>query len=242
MLEIREVAEKLGDVHHPNSAWAALSDQLGCTSPLATDWIQLMKEEGLIDVFALAHPHARHRFTCWCQHTNMRYINTGARIDAFLVDESLWQAHGTVGTALLAEDGQDSEVAALRACTANGAFRPASFEGGGIPDAPTTAYETMFQAAHTGILYTPPEASDHVAVSLLLQLQPDLQLKSDAATKMAQPHKRQSCITSFFKRRSSASLETEAPLKRQTAGAKDTEKCGPNESGLETETLAKVGA
>ena len=59
--------------------------------------------------------------------------------------------------------------AALDACTASGHFHPIPFEGGGIAatHTPEWVYSVQFRAPHTGIIYTPPEYSDHVAVSLV---------------------------------------------------------------------------
>jgi len=96
-----------------------------------------------------------------------------------------------------------SEEAALAATTANGLFQPVSFEGGGISEAPMEALNSQFGPQHSGMIYTPPSFSDHIAVSLLLDdsILPkrDLVLnQTDAATKHAQPHKSQPSITSFF--------------------------------------------
>merc|ERR1712224_314689 len=106
--------------------------------------------------------------------------------------------------------------AALCACTANGAFQPARLDGGGIPPAPTSAYEQMYRKPHTGIIYTPPDASDHVAVSLSLicPLQRTLVLRNDAPTKYAQPQKKQMSLTGFFKRKVSG-IGGENPHKKQ---------------------------
>jgi hypothetical protein len=61
----------------------------------------------------------------------------------------------------------------------------------------------MVRPPHTGIVYTPPDWSDHVAVSALLQLSvlPPLQLRSgDAATRECQPHAKQRKIMDLFAR------------------------------------------
>ena len=111
-----------------------------------------------------------------------------------------------------------SEEAALAACTANGLFEPASFEGGGMREASRDALDTQFGPRHTGHIYTPPTFSDHIAVSVLLgsssnsnnnnnnndsttrsvTLQNNLVLSQDSATRKAQPHKQQRSIASFF--------------------------------------------
>jgi hypothetical protein len=103
----------------------------------------------------------------------------------------------------------------------------APFSGGGVPDdAPAQAFRTQFWGmgpgqGQTGMVYTPPEFSDHIGVALLLRVLPhpecdqdtegararlavtrvarrQLQLTRDDATKAAQPHMQQPCITSFW--------------------------------------------
>ena len=44
----------------------------------------------MVDTFAELEPGAQGRFTCWCQYTNDRYCNNGARIDYCLVDRALF--------------------------------------------------------------------------------------------------------------------------------------------------------
>jgi hypothetical protein len=102
-----------------------------------------------------------------------------------------------------------SADAALAACTAFGRWQAAPFEGGGLAHVEGTIADhlTQFQPPHTGIVYTPPSLSDHVAVSLLLDqrsLDSALEQKitesifSKLMTQNAQPHMRQSSIRSFF--------------------------------------------
>jgi hypothetical protein len=97
------------------------------------------------------------------------------------------------------------EEAALMAATACGLFESGTYTGGGIAPATRMALDTQFVGKpHTGILYTPPSYSDHVAVSLLMK--DDLlsnrigtsDLIDDGPTRKAQPHKRQRPISSFF--------------------------------------------
>ena len=94
------------------------------------------------------------------------------------------------------------ENAALSAATANGAFKPVSFEGEGIVTPSQDSLDTQFGTPHTGIVYTPPSFSDHVGVSLLVDdatCPRDLTLnEQDSATRKAQPHKAQTSIASFF--------------------------------------------
>jgi len=110
-----------------------------------------------------------------------------------------------------------SEEAALAAATAKGQFEPVSFEGGGIVEATQHALDTQFGPPHTGIIYTPPSYSDHVAVSILLgdnstaenNIADVVDWRSenwgnlilnekDPDTRRSQPHKAQKSIASFF--------------------------------------------
>lgn len=110
--------------------------------------------------------------------------------------------------------------AALSAATANGLFKPGSFAGGGIAIATKRALNTQFGVAHTGMIYTPPSYSDHIAVSLLMKesfrdLIGTLDLLNDAPTRNAQPHKKQRSISSFF-----ASSSSSVSTKSATSGEK----------------------
>ncbi|KAL3810016.1 hypothetical protein ACHAXA_006131 [Cyclostephanos tholiformis] len=185
-------------------------------------------ENGMVDVFRHLYPNAEARFTCWHQFTQKRYTNEGTRIDYTLVDRSLMEYVeplpplppndvGCRSMSLLRCGGRDAshpkyvdvdpmgEEAALMAATACGLFESGTYTGGGIAPATRMALDTQFVGKpHTGILYTPPSYSDHVAVSLLMK--DDLlsnrigtsDLIDDGPTRKAQPHKRQRPISSFF--------------------------------------------
>mmetsp|Transcript_125535 Transcript_125535/g.287612 ORF Transcript_125535/g.287612 Transcript_125535/m.287612 type:complete len:411 (+) Transcript_125535:414-1646(+) len=224
VMELREACEKLAGLSDPSEAWEMLSDECGqVANCFGANFLQQMyDEDGLCDAFAEARPNAKGRFTIWDQSVNNRYINVGSRIDLFVLDRQWWEAEGVVGGDLAGTmDGDgDSWAAARRGCTAFGGFQPAPYGGGGIPEAPQSAYEAMFMSPHTGILYTSPEASDHVAVSLCLRSTANgssLELAKDAATKSAQPHKRQSSIMNFFGagvKRSVSSTDQEQAAKK----------------------------
>ena len=100
----------------------------------------------------------------------------------------------------------NSAEAALAAATAGGVWRQAPFDGGGIPDGTQRDFETQFRAPHTGIVYTPPAFSDHIAVSLLLAATvarprpaagADAVLVLDRQTKLAM-HKQQRTLAETF--------------------------------------------
>jgi len=179
-------------------------------------WLDnIINEDGMVDSFRHFYPTAKDRFTCWHQYTNKRFENEGCRIDYMLVDEPLLE-HIQRGPddplRCCRFDGNPiCEEAALHAATASGSFKGSSFEGGGIALASQHALDTQFGgAAHTGVIYTPPSYSDHIATSLLLNdlfVEPSLHLdETDAATKRAQPHKKQKSIASFFGKKPAGGL------------------------------------
>lgn len=153
--------------------------------------------ENLVDAFAELYPNAADRFTCWDQYTNKRYDNVGSRVDYILVDRSLFV--DPVRDPLLG----DESSRALCDATNHGAFRPAPFEGSGLPDAsPAASVAHADRAPATTILYTPPSWSDHVAVALCVARPPQLLhvLPSHrAGCRSAQPHAAVQTITRFFK-------------------------------------------
>jgi hypothetical protein len=158
------------------------------------------------------------RFTCWNQFTQRRYVNEGSRIDFTLVDKSLMtfvepNDGKSLRCGLAAHIDPLGEEAALQAATANGLFEPGSFAGGGIAVATKRALDSQFGDAHTGMIYTPPSYSDHIAVSLLMkktftELIGRLELLNDTSTRKAQPHKKQRSISSFFSSSSSLTSST----------------------------------
>lgn len=231
-----------------SSHWDLLSDVFGEPAHVRScvQWFhQLLQSEDLVDSFACAYPSRQGRFTCWEQHSNRRYCNDGSRIDHILLDRDLWLTHGAclcpaplpgfdespISAAVASTTDISDSVetitpeqlqytASLRACTADGRFQPAPFDGGGIPSAPAIAHEAQFRPPSTSIVYTPPEYSDHAGVSLYLcsslahsidsqsptslsvwQLEPQVLQRTDAGTKLSQPHFRHTSIMAHFKRK-----------------------------------------
>lgn len=128
----------------------------------------------MVDAFAEFWPKARNRATCWSQYTNDRYINAGRRIDYLFVDRAFFEKYAVRGDAPLDVGGAanldpDSPEAALAACTLNGLYQAAAFEGGGMGQLTGAQFKGHFRPPGTTIIYTPPQLSDHVAVSLLLK-------------------------------------------------------------------------
>jgi len=186
-------------------------------SPTIHWMAKVIHQDNMVDAFRLNYPNAEGRFTCWNQHTNSRYTNEGARIDYTLVDSSLVQyvKQGRMLDCgeLSSRNGDPfSEEAALHAATASGGYQAASFDGSGIGSASRDVLERQFGQPHTGMIYTPPNYSDHIAVTLFLSdkimpvkraFYPDRQ---DKVTRKTQPHMTQSSITSFFNKAASGAM------------------------------------
>jgi len=146
-------------------------NESSCVSLLLS---MLVPEGRLIDTFAQAHPEAENRFTCWNQHLNLRYSNCGARLDYVLCDVSL--AHSLVATPTDQLPGASSRFAghtsqaALDAATSFGRWHQAPRKevygeeaGLSVQQDDMKLNETQFVPPHTGMIYTPPSYSDHVA-------------------------------------------------------------------------------
>ena len=155
------------------------------------------------------HINNQFRFTCWHQFTNKRYSNEGGRIDFTFVDKPLLQFvdKGDNQTLRCGKESHNNplgEEAALMAATANGLFESGTYAGGGIAVPTQRALDSQFGPPHTGMIYTPPSYSDHIAVSVLLkssfeELTEKLTLdKKDSAMRKSQPHKKQSSVASFL--------------------------------------------
>lgn len=101
-------------------------------------------------------------------------------------------------------------------------------------DPPASVMDTMFCDPYTGIIYTPPRFSDHVAVSCLLSdevcrdlARPPAPAAAAAAMRHSQPHKHTAPITAFFKatsrpQRDLVAEEVVGPAKR----AAEADACG----------------
>jgi hypothetical protein len=229
----------LGGLEGCEETWARLAQSTTlCHGGTAPELLQrfsalLHAGGGLVDTFAAAHPHALERFTCWNQYTNKRFENLGARIDYILAPRAMsWppSAPATAGAtgAVVAPGGldvggtqhaSDSAAAALAAATAGGRWRGADFGGGGLTDGRREDYFLHARRApHTGIVYTPPQYSDHVGVSALLAFDFDAPPPPPAERKIeagAQPHmrklKERSFMSSWTKRAATTPALESAP-------------------------------
>merc|ERR1711924_522606 len=139
----------------------------------------------------------------------------GARIDYALVDQDFCKQHVIKGGEL-ANGGRscmapESSAAAALAATLGGLSQPVSFAGGGMSMLKENEYRAQFGKPGTGLIYTPPQLSDHIGISLLLR---DVlvggHLQQDAATKHCQPHRKTKKITEFFSKRA-ATVDKKTP-------------------------------
>eukprot|EP00927_Polykrikos_kofoidii_P022200 TRINITY_DN20776_c0_g1_i1.p1 TRINITY_DN20776_c0_g1~~TRINITY_DN20776_c0_g1_i1.p1 ORF type:complete len:673 (+),score=94.12 TRINITY_DN20776_c0_g1_i1:55-2073(+) len=175
------------------------------------------------DVFAAVHPAAEHRFTAWCQSFNLRYANVGTRLDYTIVDRETFDACVVKSPSTLLPGGSvadgrspNSPQAALHAATAGGSWHGAAMSGIACGDGLTMQQDdmrlndTQFPAEpYTGLIYTPPGYSDHIAVSVLFTRH---LLKNDSArsegfgalmspqeSRASQPWSKQRSLMSLFK-------------------------------------------
>eukprot|EP00928_Gymnodinium_smaydae_P027616 TRINITY_DN212_c1_g1_i3.p1 TRINITY_DN212_c1_g1~~TRINITY_DN212_c1_g1_i3.p1 ORF type:complete len:310 (+),score=61.36 TRINITY_DN212_c1_g1_i3:584-1513(+) len=215
--ELAECLRKLANIELPLPLQKLIAARLGRvpSAPAVQRWIKdAIHGENMVDSFAELFPSACERFTCWDQYRNRRYENIGSRIDFILVDRPLFQDAARRGASGLDARGHpdaSSAAAALAAATLGGASRPAAFIGGGLQRLEEDEYLAQFRAnANSGILYTPPQLSDHVAVSLLIaqhQVSRTSVSSRDPLTQRCQPHRSAKRITDFFTRASSSSVQ-----------------------------------
>ena len=80
----------------------------------------------------------------------------------------------------------------------------------------------QFYEPHTGMVYTPPQFSDHIGVSHVLRLVADTKadLGADAATRKAQPHSQQKSIKSFFTKAPAGTLPAMPPVLEAAAAGR----------------------
>lgn len=183
--DLFEVISKLYSLEFSEQARAAFSDIFAkprACNPLVERFDKLISECGLVDSYLQVNPAGRQltceRFTCWDQYRNERYENKGSRIDYIFVDKTIVDgvrlSEGEREVSQLAISSDRSK--ALQAVTANGQWKPVPFHGGGIDadqflSADAKNFEFIFtNPPHTGIVYTAPLFSDHVACSCVVDL------------------------------------------------------------------------
>lgn len=209
---LAELMSKIASVtwDDPTLKEIANTDGLFKTSP-TIEWLNnVLLDDKMCDIFRYLWPKAQGRFTCWNQQTNRRFENAGTRIDFTIVDQTLVEyveKSERLRSCEYSGDDFCNDEASLHAATASNQFEGASYGGGGIANATMRALETQFGESHTGMIYTPPSYSDHIAVSLKMNQQFeryfDTSLVLKGNTKQCQPHKTQKSISSFFGKSSS---------------------------------------
>ena len=138
---------------------------------VTSDWLtSLLRDQDMRDCFLEFHNSAQDRFTCWEQYRNNRYSNKGCRIDYILADSKLKALLG----APLPLCGND-EITAIRCATADNRWKPAPMDGSGLSacDISQDAWDWEFGCSNpprTGMIYTAPTFSDHIAVSALIEV------------------------------------------------------------------------
>ena len=194
--DLFEVLSKIFQRDFSDQAKMAFSDVFAIPRsppPVIEKYDQLLSDCHLVDTYIESNPAGRNigseRFTCWDQYRNERYENKGARIDYIFVDDSLVQSvrlvetedcfkdpsksGGTRGISPLAVSSDRQK--ALAATTAESRWRPVPFGGGGIDSGPPSQaardFEFIFtNPPQTGIVYTAPLFSDHVATACVLDM------------------------------------------------------------------------
>ena len=185
--DLFEVMAKLLGADFPEQTIMTFSDLFGMprsAPPVIEKYDQLIAECRLVDTYIKSNPAGRlvssERFTCWDQYRNDRYENKGARIDYIFVDstieDSIRLSEGGSYPNMSPLSVSSDRSIALRACTADQSWRPVPFAGGGIdasdpPSIGAKNFEFQFtNPPQTGIVYTPPLFSDHVATSLVVDM------------------------------------------------------------------------
>lgn len=141
-----------------------------------------------------------------------------------------------------------SEEAALRAGTLDNHFKPVPMTGGGLPDSRREVYDHhLSRPPHTGIVYTPPQYSDHIAVSVLIDRRaierwydPGRANFRDGRTKQCQPHLAQADLMSMWAG-AKPSKPSSKPLSNANANANTTDGAGAR-SGAQCASLGKSKA
>mmetsp|Transcript_44745 Transcript_44745/g.127741 ORF Transcript_44745/g.127741 Transcript_44745/m.127741 type:complete len:637 (+) Transcript_44745:54-1964(+) len=175
----------------------------------------MLKPEGhLVDTFVHAHPKAADRFTCWNQHLNLRYSNGGSRLDYILCDADLLCSLVSTPTAELPGASSlysgGTSQAARDAATSSGRWREAPRReayggeaGLALQQDDMRLNNSQFVQPHTGMVYTPPSYSDHVAACALFSdstLFHGKLVVSEKETRRCTPWAAQPGLSSFFGR------------------------------------------
>mmetsp|Transcript_115183 Transcript_115183/g.215699 ORF Transcript_115183/g.215699 Transcript_115183/m.215699 type:complete len:568 (+) Transcript_115183:155-1858(+) len=241
LCDLVECLKKIAGVEIGQRVLKSISESIGgsMSAPPVREWLQsVLQEDGMVDSFAELYPAAEERFTCWDQYRNRRYQNVGSRIDYILVDQRLLERvqRGLDLDVGNSQFGPNDAAASLAAATLGGLSKPSPFEGGGMQTLEEDEYFAQFRGGPaTGMVYTPPQLSDHVGVSLCLRTTAAESQRPggghvprsggrspvrDASTRRCQPHRAGKRITDFFGKKRAAEVEPIGGLdKRKALGA-----------------------
>jgi exodeoxyribonuclease III len=193
-LGVKEIWADVLMVGKANEGVFELTEHAGLPAhDMESKWLgeEIIHQDGMVDSLLAVHGHQQELidqccpcpFTCWNQHHNCRYQNEGTRIDYILVDkilENKLQHHvnssscpETAGSqpplSLYSGPGFKKSV---RRVTQNGRFSPVPTTGGGLEQLNTATCELLFNGLpRTGLIITPPQLSDHIAVCCLLDME-----------------------------------------------------------------------
>jgi len=212
--ELMESIKKTAGLEVPRNIMKVIADGVGKnpSEPLVQEWLHnLITEDGMVDSFAEFHHDADERYTCWDQSKCLRHDNIGSRIDYIFVDRELFAQHAQRGLELYSgaatgTKSPSSAEAAKSAALLGGLMAPVGLDDKiGMAELHEEEYRAQFRESQSsGIVYTAQQLSDHVAISLALNLPArsvGLQLGTDAATRLCQPHRTVKRISDFFSKR-----------------------------------------
>jgi len=233
------------------------------------------------DIFAEVHPDAQDRFTSWgIQHHNLRYANHGSRLDYVIsdratFDECVVKSSSSSLPGGVAAQGEESEGEAVEATSSRAAANAATHfdgwhaaavsgvaqgDGLGLQTDNMRLNDTQFPSKpFTGLIYTPPSYSDHIAVSVLFkgelvkapggnsEIAAKCFVAEPSHTKQSQPWLAQPSIASFFgatpRRTEKAKAESPSAASPPTPAEKEKPAPAPAPAApKQKEAVAKGGA
>lgn len=194
-VSIKQVSERSG---LPEDALAESGECVHIREGSCVQWLRQLVAPGggspaaWADVFAEVHPLTEDRFTAWGQHANLRYCNSGTRIDYIICDRATFEEcvvkspssklpGSKMNGAGQHSDTRDAEEvvatsarAAVNAATHFGAWHAAPVTGIARGEGMAWQKDNMLlnnsqfpEEPYTGLFYTPPAYSDHIGVSAL---------------------------------------------------------------------------
>jgi len=265
---VKEIGDRIGTAPG-TELWQALVEMGTCShwsrERACVEWFQKflssneVSHRRWVDVFAEVHPTAQDRFTCFSQSGNSRFYNGGTRIDHIIVDDATFESHVIKSASSMLPGGlKDSDnmkpeleatspQAALNAVTCYGAWHGAPRIGMAKGDGLTLQKDAMQlnntqfpKAAFTGLIYTPPAYSDHIASSCYFgagflaevedafaKIGQESKLLAQASIKTLQPWQGQKSLSSFFSTSSKSAARVNDTSKKSCSEALSNEQFTP---------------